>query len=383
MKILQVIHSMNPAAGGPIEHIKQISKVLIEMGHDTEIACLDFPDSPWILESDLNIYALGPGITKYGYSKKFLPWLKENAPKYDAVIIRGLWQYSGFAVWRALHKRDTSYFVFPHGMLDPWFGRRYPLKHIKKWLYWPWAEYRVLRDAKAVMFTCEQERILAGKSFWLYKCTEEVVNYGIALPPEDKGIKKELFLNKFLQLRGKRLFLFLGRIHPKKGCDIIIEAFAKVCEQDASLHLVIAGPDQIGWQKKLQTLSKRVGLDGRITFTGLLKADLKWGAYYASEVFMLPSHQENFGIAVVEALGCGLPVLISNKVNIWREIIENRAGLVADDNISGIKQLFNKWFALADKDKMLMSNNAKGCFQEHFEICGAANSLIKVIQAYI
>ena len=63
-----------------------------------------------------------------------------------------------------------AYFVFTHGMLDPWFKRTYPLKHLKKWLYWPWAEYRVLRDAQAVLFTCEEERILARQSFWLYKC---------------------------------------------------------------------------------------------------------------------------------------------------------------------------------------------------------------------
>ena len=380
MKILQVIHSMNPAAGGPIEHLKQISHSLKEMGYDVEIACLDSPNAKWILESDLNMHALGPGMTKYGHSKKFLPWVKKHALEYDVVIVRGLWQYCGFAVWKALYNADIPYFVFPHGMLDPWFGRRYPIKHIKKWLYWPWAEYRVLRDAKAVLFTCEQERILARKSFWLYKCREEVVNYGIALPPEDKSIKKELFLNKFSQLRGKRLVLFLGRIHPKKGCDILIEAFAKVCEQDTSLHLVIAGPDQIGWQKKLQTLSRKLKIEGRVTFTGLLKNNLKWGAYYASEVFMLPSHQENFGIAVVEALACDLPVLISDKVNIWREIISDKAGLAGKDDVESTKNMFKQWLELSNEEKEDMKKNTKRCFYNRFEIHKAAESLLKTIE---
>ena len=379
MKILQVIHSMNPAAGGPIEHIKQISKVLIEMGHSVEEACLDSSDSPWISESKSNIYALGPGVTKYGYSKKFLPWLKKHASEYDVVIVRGLWQYSGFAVWRALHKTDIPYFVFPHGMLDPWFGRRYPFKHIKKWLYWPWAEYKVLRDAKAVFFTCEQERILARKSFWLHKYKEEVVSYGIAVPPEDKDMKRELFLDKFVHLRNKRVILFLGRIHPKKGCDILIKAFSQVCGIDPFLHLVIAGPDQVGWQKKLKVLSRNLKIEEKVTFTGLLKGDLKWGAYYSSEVFMFPSHQENFGIAVVESLACGLPVLISDKVNIWREIIADKAGLAGKDDVESTKNMLKRWLALSDVDKESMSSNARNCFQKYFEIHEHVNRLITII----
>ena len=78
-------------------------------------------------------------------------------PAFDAVIINGLWQYHSFGAWRALRGTATPYYVFPHGMLDPWFKRSFPLKHLKKWLYWPWAEYRVLRDARAVIFTCEAE----------------------------------------------------------------------------------------------------------------------------------------------------------------------------------------------------------------------------------
>ena len=380
MRLLQVIHSLNPAGGGPIEHIKQLSQALAELGHAIEVVCLDSPDAPWLSQMPIKVFALGPGLLRYGYSNRFVPWLQEHAKGYGAVIVRGMWQYSGFGVWRALHKTAIPYFVFPHGMLDPWFGRRYPLKHIKKWLYWPWAEYRVLRDAKAVMFTCEQEMILARKSFWLYKRKEKVVNYGIALPPEDKDAKKEIFLNKFPKLRGKRLILFLGRIHPKKGCDILMRAFSEVCHKDSSLHLVIAGPDQIGWQKKLQILSKKLGLDERMTFTGLLKDDLKWGAFYASEAFILPSHQENFGISVVEALGCGLPVLISDKVNIWREIISDKAGLAGKDDVESTKNMFKQWFELSNEEKEDMKKNTKRCFYNRFEIHKAAESLLKTIE---
>ncbi|HMG05900.1 MAG TPA: hypothetical protein VK581_10585, partial [Chthoniobacterales bacterium] len=111
---------------------------------------------------------------------------------------------------------------FPHGMLDPWFKRTYPRKHMKKLLYWPWAEYRVLRDAAAVLFTSEEERRLARESFSLYHCKEIVVNYGTAAPEVDLESAREDFLEAFPKLRGQRFFLFLGRLHEKKGCDLLI-----------------------------------------------------------------------------------------------------------------------------------------------------------------
>ena len=102
----------------------------------------------------------------------------------------------------------TPYFVFPHGMLDPWFKRTYPLKHLKKLLYWPWAEYRVLRDAAAVLFTSEEERRLARESFWPYRCNEVVVNYGTAAPEIDLASAREDFFGSFPQLRGQAVPAF-------------------------------------------------------------------------------------------------------------------------------------------------------------------------------
>ena len=133
---------------------------------------------------------------------------KERHAGYDAVVVHGIWQYHSFGVWRALHGTATPYFVFPHGMLDPWFNRTYPLKHLKKLLYWPWAEYRVLRDAAAVLFTAEQERLLARESFRLYRCHEVVVNFGTATPEVDWERAREDFYNAFPTAPWKNLSPF-------------------------------------------------------------------------------------------------------------------------------------------------------------------------------
>jgi glycosyltransferase involved in cell wall biosynthesis len=380
LKILHVISSVNPAGGGPIEAVSQLAWISTLDGHVVEIASLDAPGAPHAKSFPLPFYPLGPGTLSYGFSPRFVPWLRENARNYDAVIVNGLWQYHSFGVWRALRSSSTPYFVFTHGMLDPWFARTYPLKHVKKWLYWPWGEYRVLRDAKAVLFTCQEERVLARQSFWLYHCNEEVViNLGTASPTGDSQAQASEFYGRFPHLREKRVALFMGRIHPKKGCDLAIQAFAKVLAKNPDWHLVMAGPDQVGWQPKLSLLAEQLELSDRITWTGMIGGEEKWGAFRAAEIFILPSHQENFGFVVAEALACGVPALISNKVNIWREVQGDGAGIVAEDDLEGTCRLLESWLNAGEQDKRRMRAQARKCFEQRFEIRRAADALCRVM----
>ena len=379
MKLLHVISSANPAGGGPIEGVRNLGQKMLELGHSTELVTLDAPTDPWVLNQQHPVHALGPARGTYGHNKRLVPWLKSNAHSYDFVIVNGLWQYHSFATWRALTRLKQPYAVFTHGMLDPWFKRAYPLKHIKKWLYWPWAEYRVLRDAAAVLFTCEEERLLARESFWLYRAREQVVAYGTRPPPTDKAVLAAHFLDTHPELKGKRLLLFLSRIQEKKGCDLLISAFAAAAATTPDLHLVMAGPDQTGWMATLQAQARQLGVADRIFWPGMLQGDMKWGAFHAAEAFVLPSHQENFGIAVAEALGCGLPVLISNKVNIWREIQSAGAGLVEDDTTNGTSALLMQWLALTPSARAGMAHAASELFNARFTVSAMAQSLLHVI----
>jgi glycosyltransferase involved in cell wall biosynthesis len=276
-------------------------------------------------------------------------------------------------------------------MLDPWFKRTYPLKHIKKLLYWPWAEYRVLRDAAAVLFTSEEERRLARESFSLYQCNERVVNYGTEAPPADLRTAREEFLNHFPQLRGKRLLLFLGRLHAKKGCDLLISAFLALSRSgrcDSNLRLVMGGPcandSYLRHLRDLSGLPRDGGsAEAPVTFTGMLAGNLKWGAFAAADAFILPSHQENFGIAVAESLACGTPVLISNKVNIWREIMDDGAGLAEEDDADGTTRLIERWLVMPEGERQKMRENARACFERRFHIDRAVASLLDVLRASV
>jgi glycosyltransferase involved in cell wall biosynthesis len=373
--VLNLISSLNPAGGGPMEGIRQVTPYLAELGVQSTVACLDDPAAPWLEGFPCPVEALGPGWGSYGYRRGLVPRLRALAADHDVVIVHGLWQYHGLLAWRALHGGPVPYLVQTHGMLDPWFKRRYPLKHLKKWCYWPWADYRLLRDAEAVLFTCERERQLARQSFWLYQAKERVIAYGTAAPPGEATQQREQFLQRWPQLRGQRLLLFLGRIHPKKGVDLLIEAFAAVARQEPMLQLVLAGPDQLGLQADLQRRAIQLDVADRLHWLGMLSGDLKWGAFHAAELFCLPSHQENFGIAVAEALACGLPVAIAEPVNISGEVAEASAGLVHDDTVAGTTAALQQWLALPDAERRAMGERGLALFAERFEIGAAARDL--------
>jgi glycosyltransferase involved in cell wall biosynthesis len=356
---------------------------MAELGHGTEVVSMDPPDAPWVHDLSFPVHALGPGKGTYGYTPQLVPWLEEHASNYDAVVVRGIWQYHSLACWKALRNSNTPYFVFTHGMLDPWFKRTYPLKHVKKWLYWPWAEYRVLRDARAVLFTCEEERILARDSFWLYRCQERVVNYGTAKPGEDAETQKESFFSLYPALRDKRIVLFLSRIHSKKGCDLLIDAYAEVLANEPNWHLVIAGPDQDGLQSLLMARAHEKQLDNSTTWTGMITGDVKYGAMRAAELFVLPSHQENFGIVVAEALACSTPVLITRKVNIWREVDKDGAGIVVQDDFEGTCSALRTWLALSANERRRMRERTRECFQRRFEIKKTAQSFVSTLLPFV
>lgn len=379
MKILHIIPSVNPQNGGTVECRRQEGEVLTRAGHTVEFVSVDAPSDPWVAAFPLKTHALGPAKMGYAYSPCLVSWLRTNAPRYDSIIVNGLWQFPTFAAWLALRRSGQPYYVTPHGMLDPWFKRTFPLKHLKKMLYWRWADYRVLRDARAVLFTCEEERVLARQSFRAYQCNELVTSIGTATPTGDPAAQRRVFFEVHPELSDKRLLLFLSRIHVKKGCDLLLDAFAQVAASDPALHLVMAGPDQTGWRTQLQAQAQRLGITDRVTWPGMLSGDLKWGAFHAADVFVLPSHQENFGIAVAEALACGLPVLISNKVNIWREIEADHAGFVAPDTLPGTAQLLRTWLALPKTEQQAMRRHAQATFLSRFEITHAAQNLLRVL----
>lgn len=249
-----------------------------------------------------------------------------------------------------------------------------------KQIFWTLAEGRVLRDAQSVLFTCEEERLRARGVFNGHPYKERVVLFGTADPEGDPERQKRDFISAFSELQGRKFLLFLSRIHPKKGCDLLLQAFAELApELSSDLDLVIAGPDQVGWVPELQSLAQRLGIAARVHWPGMLKGDVKWGAFRSADALILPSHQENFGFVVAEAMACFTPVLVSNKVNIWREVEASGCGFVEPDSLDGTRNLIRRFIALPAEGRAEMASKARSGFLKYFDIEVTARDFARAI----
>lgn len=386
MKILRVINSLDLRFGGVAASLWAITPVLAARGHEITCVSVDAPGD--VTEDPLlgaKVHPLGPQKTSFGYSARLLTWLRRHAREYDVVLVDGLWQYHGVAVHRALKGTGVPYFVFPHGMFDPWFKRTYPVKHAKKTLFWWLFQRAIIRDAAAVLYTCEEERVLAQETFPAYEATERVVVFGTARPTFARDGLDQVLRTALPQLAQGPYWLYLGRLHEKKGVDMLIAAYAKLALERTTLPtLVIAGPPQDpGYVEKLQAAAAQLPAHARVVWTGMLHGEQKWAALAHAEAMVLPSHQENFGIVVAEALSYGTPVLISNKVNIWREVQADGAGIIEDDTPEGTEQLLRRHLAQTPEEKSAMRAAASASFAERYEIGKVADSLVSTLETFV
>lgn len=387
LRLLRVVHTLRGEAGGPTESVRRSTEALARLGHGVEVATLDGAGGgEWTVPGAEAVHGLGEGegpAQGYAGTRRLIPWLKAERGRFDAVLVHGLWQYQGWGTRQALRGTDTPWLVFPHGMLDPWFRRTYPLKHYKKQLYWWLRERRVVGEAAAVCFTCEEERRLARGSFWPWRAVERVVAYGTADPGGDGGAQAAAWAGKCEGLAGRPYLLFLGRIHPKKGIDLLIRAYAEARGKlPGEPALVVAGPGgETAHGRAMRALAEAKCAPGTVFWPGMLEGEAKWGALRGCEAFVLTSHQENFGIAVAEALACGRPVLISDQVNIWREIVEAGAGWARPDDDAGVAGLLAGWAGLGEAGRAEMGAAARRCFLTRFEVEGAAGSLVATVRA--
>lgn len=387
MKVLRIIKSVNPGGGGPIEGLLQQARQLADDGIVTEVVSLDDPAAPFVKTFPLTLYPLGRQVDRsgwrrfdplrhYGYEPRLVPWLRAHQDDYDVAVVEGLWNYSVMGARWALVGSRLPYVVFSHGMLDPWFNKTYPVKTAFKQAMWFACEGPLLSGAHAVLFTTEEEQLLARQSFRPYKVREKVVGFGTADVPGNAAAQIAAFRAAMPSLGDRPYLLYLSRIHPKKGCDLLIDAFAAIAKDHPDLDLVIAGPDRVGWQADLEAQSARVGMSARIHWPGMLMGDVKWGAFRDAEAFVLPSHQENFGVVVAEGMAAGKPVLITDKVNIWREVDASGGGLVETDDVPGITRLLRRFLELSPAQKAEMGQRGRQAFLDRFEI-GRAGIAIK------
>ncbi len=350
-------------------------------GYTAEVVTLDDPHAPFLRELPFPVQALG-SMPRRWYAPALVPWLKRHRHRFDGVIVHGLWEYTGLAARLAFAGR-LPYVVFPHGMLDPYFKRTFANKHRKKWLYWFWAEYWVLRRAARVLFTTAEERDLAAQSFFLHRWQSLVVPLGTDPPPSDTARLTAAFEACAPEVKRQRFLLFLGRIDPKKGCDLLLQAFAALASQAPDVHLVMAGPDPKGWAAELKSIAEEAGVANRVHWPGMLRGDAKWGAFAACDAFILPSHQENFGIAAVEALASGKAVLLAEPVNIAPDLQRAGCAIVEPDTAEGTRRLIERWLALSATERLAMGQRAQATFQHSYDMRRNTEAILRVFETLL
>jgi len=252
----------------------------------------------------------------YTFSWPLTLWLARHVREFDLVHIHALFSYAALPAAVLARRAGVPYIVRPLGTLNRW-GVENRRRRLKK-LSFRLIEGRILAGAAGVHYTCEQERLEAGE---LGVSTKPlVIPNAVDLPPRD-----ELSAGPSRERKG---ILFLSRMDRKKGIELLLEAFACVRQKWPDALLILAGSGDPKWIATLRAQADELGIASGVHWAGFLAGEEKWSAFSSAEVFVLPSFSENFGIALVEALACGCPVVISDQVGIHREITRAEAGLV-------------------------------------------------------
>ncbi len=365
MKVLHVLPSLSPGWGGPVAVVADLARALRQQGVTSTVFAATGRrvggNHVPIDGTATRLFPTGPlALVWTGHSPTMARALRLAAAHHDLVHIHELWHYPGYAAARAAWKVGRPYMVTVHGGLGPVaLGR----KALRKSLYMATFQRRILVGAAVLQAFTEAE---AGH------IRQHVPGAAVAVIPN--GVRPEAFDDLPVgadfpgnggDLSGKRVVLFLGRVHPGKGLDILARAFAQVARQRPDARLVIAGPDEGGYSARVQSILRKGRVLDRASFTGMLTGPHRLAALARADVFVLPSYFEGFSMAVLEALACGLPVVISRQCN-FPEVAQAGAGLVIDTDAGQLAQALAQLLDAAPEQRRDMGERGRRLVRERY-----------------
>lgn len=341
MKILHVISGLDPSAGGTTTALCGLVAAQHRAGLDIRVATHVVPqtDAPIIAglrAGGIVVEALPPSASAAGRTKaaSAMPALVGAA---DVVHIHAVWEPIQHFAAHTARRLGTPYIISPHGMIDPYNLRQ---KRLKKWLYRVGRLQGHLNHATAVHCTTQAEAELASPL--LRRPAILIESLGVDLHEFETLPPAGTFRAAYPATGQRPILLFLGRLHAKKGLDILLAAFAKATRGDTIL--VLAGPDG-GYEATARSMVRSLGLEEDVLFTGMLHGVERIDALVDALVMVLPSYQENFGIIVIESLACGTPVIISDQVNLHPEISPAKVGTIIEASCNALVPALNQWLS--------------------------------------
>jgi glycosyltransferase involved in cell wall biosynthesis len=378
MKILHIIPSYYPAIkfGGPIQSVHLLNKALVKKGVKVDVlttnAGLSRAQSAerkaeWCDVDGVRVkYLSFIGYEHYNFSLQVVKEIWRNINNYDLVHITAIWNFPVLVGSIISLIKKKPYLISPRGSI---YRETIEIKSsiFKKMYFWLFAKH-YLNKSNAIHFTTEdeEEKVTA---YLKLKARQFVIPNGIDLE-EIKSMEQSAESNAY-----ENYILILGRIDRKKGFDILIPSFAKICQDNNDIKLVIAGDDTTTYAQGVRKMIDDWKIGERIIFTGQVAGGYKWNLYKNALMFVLPSYSENFGNVIIEAMACGCPVVISNKVGVYNEVAENNAGIIVETNSNSVVEGMNKLLNEINLRNQI-AINGKSMVKQYYDINKVADQMI-------
>ena len=316
LKILHVIPAMTAEAGGPPMVVAGLAAAMAERGHSVMVAAVEqVGRMPVHVNRAVRLRTFAPDVLphggRYARSRALDQWLKKNVRCFDLVHLHALWQFPTFAAARECRRSGVPYVVMPHGMLDRYCIGQH--SSIVKRIYWRLREHGV--HAGAAGLHCLNKAETRRAMPWVTEMPKFVAGNGIDRMQLERMPGRGTFRAEHPEFMGKKLALFLSRVHPKKGLDRLIPAWKDVVRAVPESVLMIAGTGEAAYVESLKRLAAANGLAEHVAFAGQVVGDEKWKLLVDSDVFVLPSHQEGFSMAITEALAAGCAPVVTEECN--------------------------------------------------------------------
>lgn len=325
--------------GGTVSALMNILRVENNIGMDSTVLTLKTDELDSSLKDLANVIIISPSFPKrFSRSKYASFWLNENARSFDIAFIHSIWGIINIEASRIFRHLRIPYSIWPHGSLDPFDLQK--KKYLKK-ILGPILVRPMLNNSKEIICTTKLE----SERLERYGSKDKTMVLPLPINPPSTQGDRERFRKKYLLNSDDFVLLFLSRIDYKKGLNLLIPSLNRISSNHPNIKLIIAGPDTNGYKRNVCAWIRKYKIENRVILSGFLSGQDKLDAFAGSECFVLPSMNENFGIAIVEALSAGLPVLISDHVYIWKEIIKGGGGWVCNYSID----------SLSDAIKMILS----------------------------
>lgn len=380
-----VIQALGIVYGGTSKIVIELSEALGKLGISIDIVStnangktlLDVPLNQWITKTYCRVqYFSYLDFLDYKFSLPMSQWLLTHVHDYDVVHTHGIFSFPVLAAYWMCRLHKIPYIVTPHGMLEPW---ALAYKSWKKDAYFSFLEKPSLQKASAIQMTASSEVKQIHK---LKLNTKPIfVPNGIHGGDFASFPNSEIFYHQFPETQNKTLILFLGRIDPKKGLDLLAPAFAQVTQNFSDTHLIIAGPDNTGFLPKAENYFIEAGCRESVTFTGMLTGELKYAALAAAQIYVAPSYSEGFSMSVLEGMASGLPCIITTGCN-FPEAKANQAALEVEINTQAIADGL-LWCLNHPEEAKQMGEKGRQFIFENYTWDKIAAKLVKAYQSII